>query len=246
MVIYYLSLALGLIGLAIFLRLRVEASTAKAAMAKSFVSAMFVSAAVSALLYSLAICEPYAWLRPTSWFGFFVVIGLLFGLFGDIWLDLKFVYRQDEEIHTFAGFLAFAAGHLLFIYGLIRYFGDFSKPLYIILPIVLGILLGCATVLGAKLMKLEYGKYKAISMFYASILISMTLLSGSLALMNSFEEMTLNLMFAGGIFFLISDLILSGTYFGEGKDRPVDIITNHVTYYIAQYLIASSLLFLYK
>ncbi len=56
--------------------------------------------------------------------------------------------------------------------------------------------------------------------------------------------MTLNFMFAGGIFFLISDLILSGTYFGEGKNRPVDIIINHVTYYIAQFLIASSLLFL--
>lgn len=240
MVIYYLSLALGLIGLAIFLRLRVEKSTAKAAMAKSFVSAMFVSAGMSAFLNSSALGQ------PIGWFGFFVVIGLLFGLFGDIWLDLKFVYRQDEDTHTFAGFLAFAAGHILFIYGIIRYFGDASKLLYIILPIVLGILLGCATVLGAKLMKLEYGKYKAISMFYASILITMTLLSGSLALMNSFKVMTLNLMFAGGVFFLISDLILSGTYFGEGKDRPVDIITNHVTYYIAQYLIASSLLFLGK
>ena len=240
MVIYYLSLALGLIGLAIFLRLRVEASTAKAAMAKSFVSAMFISAGVSAFLNSQALGQ------SIGWFGFFVIIGLLFGLFGDIWLDLKFVYRDDEDTHTFAGFLAFAAGHILFIYGLIRYFGDSSKLLYIILPIVLGIALGCATVLGAKLMKLEYGKYKAISMFYASILITMTLLSGSLALMNSFKVMTLNLMFAGGVFFLISDLILSGTYFGEGKNRPVDIITNHVTYYIAQYLIASSLLFLNK
>ena len=38
------------------------------------------------------------------------------------------------------------------------------------------------------------------------------------------------------------DLILSGTYFGEGKNRPVDIVTNHVTYYIAQFVIAGSLL----
>ena len=46
----------------------------------------------------------------------------------------------------------------------------------------------------------------------------------------------------GGVFFAISDLILSGTYFGEGKNRPVDIVTNHVTYYIAQFVIAGSLL----
>ena len=51
------------------------------------------------------------------------------------------------------------------------------------------------------------------------------------------------MLFVGGVFFLISDLILSGTYFGEGKDRPVDIVTNHMTYYIAQYLIALSIAF---
>ena len=56
--------------------------------------------------------------------------------------------------------------------------------------------------------------------------------------------MTLNLLFIGLIFFLISDLILSGTYFGEGKNRPVDVVTNHVTYYVGQFLIALSLLYL--
>lgn len=238
MFIYYFSIILGVIALVVFLKMRVSASTAKAAMAKSFVSALFMSTAVSALLCSDALAS------PIGKFSYFIIIGLLFGLFGDIWLDLKFVYKPDEDVHTFAGFLAFAAGHILFIIGLIRYFADGAKILYVILPLVLGIALGCATVLGAKLMKLEYGKFKVISMVYASILISMTLLSGSLALMNSFKVMTLNFMFVGGIFFLISDLILSGTYFGEDKNRPVDIITNHVTYYIAQFLIASSLLFL--
>lgn len=238
MFIYYFSIVLGIIALVVFLKMRVSASTAKAAMAKSFVSALFMSTAVSALLYSDALAS------PIGRFSYYIIIGLLFGLFGDIWLDLKFVYKPDEDVHTFAGFLAFAAGHILFIIGIIRYFADTAKLLYVILPLVIGIALGCATVLGAKLMKLEYGKFKVISMVYASILISMTLLSGSLALMNSFKVMTLNFMFVGGIFFLISDLILSGTYFGEGKNRPVDIITNHVTYYIAQFVIASSLLFL--
>ena len=51
-------------------------------------------------------------------------------------------------------------------------------------------------------------------------------------------------MFIGGVFFAISDLILSGTYFSTGKDRPVDVITNHATYYIAQFIIASSILFI--
>ena len=53
-----------------------------------------------------------------------------------------------------------------------------------------------------------------------------------------------NMLFAAGALFAISDLILSGTYFGIGKTRPVDLITNTVTYYCAQYLIAFSLLFI--
>ena len=56
--------------------------------------------------------------------------------------------------------------------------------------------------------------------------------------------MTLTLMFAGLVLFLVSDLILSGTYFGEGKNRPVDVVSNHVTYYFGQFLIALSLLYL--
>ena len=99
-------------------------------------------------------------------------------------------------------------------------------------------------VLLEKPMKMVYGKFKAITAIYGFVLAFMTFLSASLAIMNKFENMTLNFMFAGGVFFLISDLILSGTYFGEGKRRPVDVITNHTTYYAAQFLIAASLMFI--
>ena len=80
---------------------------------------------------------------------------------------------------------------------------------------------------------MEYGKFKAITGIYGAILFGMTLLAGSLALYNHFQYMTLNLMF-----------ILSGTYFSTGKDRPVDVITNHATYYIAQFIIATSIFFI--
>ena len=54
----------------------------------------------------------------------------------------------------------------------------------------------------------------------------------------------LNLFFIGAVLFALSDLVLSGTYFGVGKDRPADLIANYLLYYPAQYLIALSLLFL--
>ena len=62
-------------------------------------------------------------------------------------------------------------------------------------------------------------------------------------MLNGWKVTTLNLFFIGGILFALSDLVLSGTYFG-GKERPVDIILNYLTYYPAQFLIALSLLYL--
>ena len=43
--------------------------------------------------------------------------------------------------------------------------------------------------------------------------------------------------------FAISDLVLSGTYFGKGKERPIDLLLNYLFYYGAQFVIAWSLLF---
>jgi len=50
------------------------------------------------------------------------------------------------------------------------------------------------------------------------------------------------LFFIGALLFLLSDLVLSGTYFGTGKRRPVDVILNHILYYAGQFLIAGSVL----
>ena len=57
------------------------------------------------------------------------------------------------------------------------------------------------------------------------------------------QRLLYSLFLLAVLLFAASDLILSGTYFGEGKDRPVDIVLNYLTYYPAQYLIAFSLAF---
>ncbi len=65
-----------------------------------------------------------------------------------------------------------------------------------------------------------------------------------MAMLNGWKVIGLDVISGGSVFFLVSDFILSGTYFGSGKSRPVDIVTNHVTYYIAQFAIALSLCFI--
>lgn len=169
--------------------------------------------------------------------------GLICGLLGDIWLDCKYVYPKDNDLFTFSGFYAFAAGHTLFMAALLLNYASGTKPLFIIIPLALGIVLGIANGFCGKLMKLDYGKYRSVSMFYGAFLFSMTLLSGSLALSRAWGCAALNLMFIGGVLFTVSDLVLSGTYFGQGHERPIDIILNYLFYYSAQIIIAVSVFF---
>ena len=93
-------------------------------------------------------------------------------------------------------------------------------------------------------MKLRYGKFKPMVLAYGVVLFAMVALSGSLALCYGWQETPLNLLFIGGVSFAISDLILSGTYFGTGRDRPVHLALNYLTYYAGQFLIASAPVFL--
>ena len=239
-ILSFVFLALGFVFLAWFCKERVKAFSPKAVVLKSLASASFMGIAISALFASIA--------GTSNTLGFFVIFGLLFGLFGDIWLDLKWVYPNDDKIWTFSGFYVFAVQHILIMIGL---FINFIIPrgskfiLVSVLMIVLGVAAGILNVIFLeKPMKLNYGAYKKVSGFYGGILISMPLLTGALAIMTQFHYVAIDFMFIGEVFFLISDLILSGTYFGEGKDRPVDVVTNHATYYIGQFLIALSLLFI--
>ena len=62
--------------------------------------------------------------------------------------------------------------------------------------------------------------------------------------MSGFANTGLLMMFIGGVLFAVSDLILNLTYFAEGHEQPFDLISNSVTYYAAQFIIAFSILFM--
>lgn len=205
------------------------------------VTAMLIKTWISFCFMAVGICGIYV---AQDKFGIFVLFGLLWGLLGDIWLDLKYVYLQHTHIYTFAGFACFAVGHIFYNVGLFKcYFSSSDNLLYFVIPAVLAIAAGFSVVLFGKIMKLNYGRYKIISMVYGALLFMTMFFSCSLAIMNHFGNLTLNMFAAGSILFAASDLVLSGTYFGEGHDKAIDIILNYVTYYPAQFLIAFSILF---
>ena len=177
-------------------------------------------------------------------FPYFAIMALVCGLLGDVALDLKYVYKEKDFQYTLAGFIAFATGHILYVTGLFLEFYKGQSVLYIIIPLVIGLLMGPVTLLVGKLSHCEYGKIKPVAFVYAVLLFSTVATGFSMWMMSGFANTGLLMMFIGGVLFAVSDLILNLTYFAEGHEQPFDLISNGVTYYAAQFIIAFSILFM--
>lgn len=237
MILYILILIITAVLLAWMLQLKSKKDSIHTVFIKTGVSVCFMLAAVVCTSLSAAkgnAAEP---------FHYYVIPGLLFGLLGDIWLGLKSYLSDKKDSFTYAGFISFLIGHLFYIAGMIICFGN-SRALYIVIPIAAGVIIGLVMGFGEKLMKVRFGSYRPIVIIYGGALTSMTLLAGSLALMHGWSVVTLDMMFAGGILFLTSDLILCQMYFGKAREESVGFTTaNLITYYAAMFVIASSLAF---
>lgn len=225
-------IGLGVLALIFFLCEKIRQYSVKATLIKAATSILFVILATFCTFY-----------KHTSPLGFFVIVGLSFGMLGDVWLDLKYAYPKEQRNFTFAGFICFLIGHIFYISGMfVTYRPD--HPLYFVLPFVFGIVCAGLVIFLEKPLKLKYGEMKVMSLLYALALFSMVGTAISMVVFTSGRGVTADMLLAGGVLFAVSDLILSGTYFGVDKERPVDLISNAVTYYMAQYIIAFSIFFI--
>lgn len=217
-------LILGMVALAFYISEKIRGYTVKAVLIKSIVSVLFIAVAVSA--------------RSSAPLAAFVIMGLVFGLLGDIWLDLKYVFPAHDGPFTYAGFAVFGVGHILYVSGLLVQYG---AGLFLLASFALAAVAAAMIAVLEKPMKLTYGHMKPIVVLYGFLLFSTVFVSGGLLLKHGGPALWC--FFAGSVFFAVSDLILSGTYFGVGKERPVDLISNYVFYYAGQFLIACALVF---
>ena len=233
MIVPIILLSLGAISLSWFLFEKLKGYCLKEVIIKGITSAFFIALGIYAL-----------YTTNLKHFSKFAVLGLVCGLFGDIFLELKYAYRSKEYEYTMAGFIAFAIGHILYITGMFLEFYKDQSVLFILVPIFIGLLMGPGTIFMGKLLKTNYGRYKVISFIYATILFTMLASTFSVWMMSGFINPGLLLLFIAGILFTVSDLILNLTYFGEGHDKPFDLISNAITYYSAQFIIAFSIIFI--
>ena len=211
-----------------FLATRITVGGVPGLFTKTIASLGFVFAAVIAMIY-VDFEKYYA----------FIIVGLIFGLIGDILLDLKVLYKQDSAVYLNYGMLAFGLGHLMYFMALGNYYGfngSFVGKTFIALAI--GLVASLLIVfVGGKLLKLDFGEFKWQTVAYSTILVAVMALS----LITGIKNNTLMWMNIGLVVFFASDLVLSTQYFGGQQDNKILTIINHVLYYAAQVMIVSVL-----
>ena len=104
--------------------------------------------------------------------------------------------------------------------------------------ICLGFVVACA--LMEKVMKLNYGIYKPITLVYSFLVTGTAVAAVIGTIVNGFTKKYVVLS-VGAVAFLLSDLVLSSIYFAKDKNTKANVLINHILYYFAQFAFASTL-----
>jgi hypothetical protein len=224
----FLLTFLGAIVLTLFLVNRDRNGSVKALLYKTLASFLFIAVAFASFLANACPCAGvYAAL---------IMMGLVCGLVGDILLDLKIMYKESASLYQHGGMAAFLVGHLFYLAALIGYFGFNWIPVAVALALAAIIMLVSRFVF-----KFNFAEHTIDTYAYSFVLCYMLTQACYAAVMQRYSACTV-LLAVGAILFLLSDLVLSMTYY-DGKDSRAFISVNHILYYAAQFCIALSVLY---
>lgn len=228
--IYAAAVVVGVLVTVAFLILRVMRGGLGAMFLKAGASVCFIGTAFSAFAYNHEEFE----------YGILVIMGLIFGLLGDVWLDMKYVYKQHNHIYTYAGIICFIINHIFYIPAVAWKYDDI-KWWHWILNLLAGVVFAIATLALEKPMGVKYGRYKKILFLYG-IFLSGTMFTAINGLFFSGFSKELIMLAIASVLFTLSDLVLSNIYFKEGGNTKPNVFINHLLYYAAQFMFASTLL----
>ncbi len=227
---YWALLIIGVLATVVFLVLRVKRGGIAALYAKAVASLCFIATAIAATNENRLFLD----------FGSFMLFGLVFGLLGDVWLDLKWIYLQDKDSYLYSGFIFFLLGHICFVTAAFKVGPYTAKS--VLVAFAAALVIAVVALLMEKPLKMHYGKFKWIIFLYSFTLSLTMTMAMTLAFATRFQTMWV-VMSVGGLLFLLSDLVLSGMYFAEGKNTKFNVILNHSLYYAAQFIMAATVLF---
>ncbi|MCM1115832.1 MAG: lysoplasmalogenase [Clostridium sp.] len=228
--LYYIVLAIGVVVSFVFCYQRRLGFSLQNLIFKTVSSLCFLLTAVFALINN----------SNAIIYGSLIIMGGALGLVGDMLLDLKGIYKQHENIYLRGGFIFFLVGHIFYFSSII--YSTKMKWYFVVISAVISAVIGVGTVAMANVMKVHYGAYRRIVAVYVAFL-AMTTITAVISVITSGFQKGYILMAVGAVLFLLSDVVLSNTFFGRGKDKPHHFFINHFLYYAGQYLIAASVLF---
>lgn len=164
------------------------------------------------------------------------LIGLIFGMIGDILLNLRYVFPEKGQKIFLVGILAFLIGHILYLLALLPQ----AEHVWASYCVVAGALL--AGLLLAYIFKtMEVKKaFKIFGVFYLGAVFIMTSIAIGVALFTPSKRATVYAI--GAVLFTASDVVLIFNTF-SGVTKFSLRITNLLLYYIGQILIACSLFY---
>ena len=202
-----------------------------------------VALKMAAALCFVVVSGMAVFLNPSILACYFLAGGI-FGALGDLFLGLSHLDKDKKKGFMFAGVFWFGMGHVAYCQGLIHNYATGDTMWYILIPMVIAILISTFIGLCRRKLGLHFGRFLPAVMVYVFLLSFSVLLSLSLNIYYGFHNQHLKIFMVGITMFIISDSILSKMYFGKQKHPSLNVVTNHVTYYLAQWLIAISILFL--
>lgn len=164
-----------------------------------------------------------------------IFIGLIFGMAGDILLNLRFVWKNIGQKIFLVGIVAFLTGHIYYLIALLKVCAD---PLvYIVIGAVLAAVL--LFIIFKKLtVKLAF---KIFGIVYIGAVVIMTVVAIGVAIANPGSRRAL-IYAIGAVLFTASDVVLIFNTFGSTTKFSLRI-TNLSLYYVGQIMIALSLFY---
>lgn len=168
--------------------------------------------------------------RTSDSFGMKLMIGLIFGMIGDILLNLRFIVSEEKSQKVFLlGIISFLAGHILYLAALI------PITSHILMCIIIGGILAAALLTYIfKTMDVKMA-FKIFGVFYLGAVIIMTVIAIDIAfVMQNVRSIEYAI---GAVLFTISDIVLIFNTF-SGKTKFSMRIANLSLYYIGQMMIA--------
>ena len=268
-IIGILTFALWILAIA-FMLVRIEGYCRTDVILKTAATACIVLIAILANVMNGRIYENQPVAGETI-FRYLIVAGLVFGMLGDLRLGQSHINRDKKVSYMYQGIIFFGLNHVCNIAAILQisYLADKKYMIYALCgAVAVALIVG----FGGRKLGFHFGRYTVAVSGYAGLLsmdsflaIGMwrsmkVLIETSEAAYNEYAAATgiydaamlPNLAYvllpvfvclaAGQLAFLISDMTLVPMYFGRMGTKPHYVILNHVSYYLAQQLMAFSLM----